>query len=187
MRINAGKFRNHNIDMCNLDTTRETSDKVRQAIFNLIGQFFDGGVALDLFAGSGAMAFEAYSRGISKIYLNDINFKALDVCKKNAMKLKITDCCSFLNFDYKTALENLQNIKFDLIFLDPPYKMQNVDEIISLIDKYNIQDNGGIISFEMEKKTLCSKSISNYTLIKDRTYGIKRVCIYKKGVDLNGN
>ncbi len=181
MRINAGKFRNHNIDMCNLDTTRETSDKVRQAIFNLIGQFFEGGIALDLFAGSGAMGFEAYSRGISKIYLNDINSKALDVCKKNASKLKITNDVVFSNLDYKKALESYKGIKFDLIFLDPPYAMQNVDEIISIIDSYNLQDDGGIISFEMEKKTICSESILNYKLVKDRSYGIKRVCIFKKG------
>ncbi len=186
MRINAGKFRNHNIDMCNLDTTRETSDKVRQAIFNLIGQFFDGGVALDLFAGSGAMAFEAYSRGISKIYLNDINSKALDVCKKNATKLKINDCV-FSNLDYKKALENYKGIKFDLIFLDPPYAMQNIEEIISLIDLYNLQDNDSLISFEMEKKTKCPEVVKNYTLIKDRCYGIKRVCIFKKGVILDEN
>ena len=74
MRITAGKLRHRIIDMTNLETTRETQDKVRMAIFNILGQYFEGGVCLDLFAGSGAMAIEAYSRGMEKIYLNDISY-----------------------------------------------------------------------------------------------------------------
>ena len=82
MRINAGIYKRHNIYMTNLETTRETSDKVRQAIFNLIGQYFDGEIVLDLFAGSGAMGLEAISRGASKAYFNDINKKAINVVEK---------------------------------------------------------------------------------------------------------
>lgn len=179
MRINAGKFRNHNINITNLETTRETSDKVRQAIFNLIGQFFTGGIALDLFAGSGAMGLEAYSRGISKVYFNDINNKALNVVKENCNKLKcISDMC-FYNLDYKECLMELKNIKFDLIFLDPPYKMINVDEMINLISELNLLNIDGYICFEMEANTICSDINGKYRLIKDRKYGIKRVCIYK--------
>jgi 16S rRNA (guanine966-N2)-methyltransferase len=66
MRITSGKFRHRIIKMTGLETTRETQDKVRMAIFNMIGQFFDGGICLDLFAGSGAMALEAISRGMDK-------------------------------------------------------------------------------------------------------------------------
>lgn len=179
MRINAGKFRNHNILMTNLETTRETSDKVRQAIFNLIGQFFDGGVALDLFAGSGAMGFEAYSRGISKIYLNDINPKALAICKENATKLKCENDVCFLNMDFKNALENLKDIKFDLIMLDPPYKMDDVDGMIKLISDYDMLSSDGYITFEMNKETKCSDIVGKYHLVKDRSYGIKRVVIYR--------
>lgn len=180
MRINAGKFKNHNINMCNLETTRETSDKVRQAIFNLIGQFFDGGIALDLFAGSGAMGLEAYSRGIDKVVFNDINYKALETVKANATKLKCLDDMILYNLDYKACLENLKDMRFDLIFLDPPYKMVNVDEIISYISKNNMLKEDGYLCFEMESNTKCSNQINDYILVKDRKYGIKRVCIYQK-------
>ena len=80
MRITAGKLRHRIIEMTNLETTRETQDKVRMAIYNLLGQFFDGGVLLDLFAGSGAMAIEGYSRGFSKIVLNDLNLNEYMLC-----------------------------------------------------------------------------------------------------------
>lgn len=177
MRINAGKYKNHNIDMTGLETTRETSDKVRQAIFNLIGQFFDGEVVLDLFTGSGAMGLEAISRGASQSYLNDINVDALNIARKNALKLKCTDLCMFSNKDYKDFLNNI-NTKFDIIFLDPPYKMNNVDDILSLISDNDLLNDKGIISFEMEKST--NPSSKYYTILKDRSYGIKRVIIYIK-------
>lgn len=180
MRINAGKFRNHNIEMTNLDTTRETSDKVRQAIFNLIGQFFDGEVVLDLFSGSGAMGLEALSRGASKCYFNDINNKALDVTKKNALKLKVSDLCSFSNKDYKDYLSSIKT-QFDIIFLDPPYKMNIVDDILSLIWEYKLLKDKGIIAFEMEKGT--NPDSKYYEIQKDRTYGIKRVVIYTEVKD----
>lgn len=176
MRINSGKFRNHNIDICNLETTRETSDKVRQAIFNLLGQYFDGDVVLDLFAGSGAMGLEAISRGASYAYFNDLNPKALSVAKKNAAKLKLTDDdVSFYNLDYKAFLKSIDK-QFDIIFLDPPYKMNEIDEILGLIKEYNLLKDKGIISFEMEKNT---NSLSNiYEIYKERTYGIKKVVLY---------
>lgn len=178
MRINAGKFKNHNIEMTNLDTTRETSDKVRQAIFNLIGQFFDGEVVLDLFSGSGAMGLEALSRGASRAVFNDINKKALDCTRRNALKLRISDSCEFNNLDYADYLNNTKQ-KFDIIFLDPPYKMNNVDEILKLIKESKLLNKNGIISFEMEKNT--KPESAYFEIIKDRSYGIKRVVIYKEG------
>ncbi len=177
MRINAGKFRNHNIEMTNLDTTRETSDKVRQAIFNLIGQFFDGEVVLDLFAGSGAMGLEALSRGASKAVFNDINKKALDCTKRNALKLHVDNICEFYNLDYKEYLNNAKEV-FDIIFLDPPYKMNNVDEILCLIKDNNMLNKNGIIAFEMEKNT--NPKSEYFEILKDRSYGIKRVVIYQE-------
>ena len=127
MRIVAGKYRHRIIDMTNLDSTRETQDSVREAIFNMIGPYFDGGICLDLFSGSGAMALEAYSRGMDKIYINDINKKALDVAINNTKKLGILDA-SFYNLDYLSFIEKI-DIKFDLIILDPPAFTKSKDTL----------------------------------------------------------
>ena len=175
MRIVAGKFRHRIIDMCNLETTRETQDSVREAIFNMIGPYFDGGICLDLFAGSGAMALEAYSRGMEKIYLNDLNNKALDVCKKNANKLGINDAY-FYNLDYIDFIDKI-DIKFDLIILDPPYKMNNIDEILEKT-KLILKDKGMIV-FEMAKESKYKEEYLGLKLIKNKTYGIKRVLVFK--------
>ncbi len=175
MRIVAGKFRHRNIDMCNLETTRETQDSVREAIFNMIGPYFDGGICLDLFAGSGAMALEAYSRGMDSIYLNDLNNKALDVCKKNANKLGIADAY-FYNLDFVDFLNKI-DVKFDLIILDPPYKMNDIDDIINKAKK--TLNNKGLIVFEMAKESKYKEEYDGLKLIKNKTYGIKRVLVFK--------
>lgn len=89
MRVVAGKYRHRIIKMTQLETTRETQDKVRGAIFNMIGPYFDGGSALDLFAGSGAMGIEAVSRGVEEVCFNDIEPKALAIAKENCQSLGI--------------------------------------------------------------------------------------------------
>lgn len=177
MRINAGKFRNTNIEMTNLETTRETSDKVRQAMFNLIGQFFDGEIALDLFSGSGALGLEAISRGCSLCYFNDINKKAMDIIVKNQKKLKLSNECINSCLDYNECLKSLNGKKIDLIFLDPPYRMNNVDDILLLIMKYELLSPNGMIIFEMQNNTLPNSQYFN--ILKDKTYGIKRVVVYQ--------
>lgn len=176
MRIVGGKLRHRIIEMTNLETTRETQDKVREAIFNSIGQYFDGGVALDLFAGSGAMGIEAYSRGIEKIYLNDIEKKALDICKKNCKSLNIEDVV-FSNYDYIDYFNKVKD-KYDLIILDPPYKMNNISDILNIVSNY-VKLNG-IVVFEMGKDSLYPEKIGNLEFLKEKNYGIKKVIIYKE-------
>ena len=175
MRVVAGKLRHRNVEMTNLSTTRETQDKVRGAIFNMIGPYFDGGTALDLFAGSGAMAIEAYSRGVKEIDLNDIEPKAIEVCKKNCFSLGIKEA-SFTNLDYKQFLNQTEKC-WDIIFLDPPYRMNDIEGILA--DVYPHISKQGIVVFELAKESIYPEVFKDLTLIKNKTYGIKRVIVYK--------
>lgn len=176
MRVVGGRLRHRVIQMTNLETTRETQDKVREAVFNMIGPYFDGGCCLDLFAGSGAMAIEAYSRGMSEIVMNDIHSAAVAVCKKNCGALGI-EAAEFTNLDYRQFL--LQNTKeFDLIILDPPYKMENTEEILNGISIF--VKPGGLVVFEMKKESPYPAEFGQLTLIKDKCYGIKRVAVYRR-------
>lgn len=176
MRIVAGKLRHRTIQMTGLDTTRETQDKVRQAIFNMIGPYFDGGIALDLFAGSGAMGLEAYSRGMDKIYLNDLNPKAIAVCKKNCEALGITNA-HLTTMDYESFLKNNQ-VKMDLIILDPPYAMNHIQQILE--QTLPSLSKTGIIVFEMGIDSIFPEAFKDLELIKNKTYGIKRVVVYRR-------
>ena len=177
MRITTGKLRHRIIKMTNLETTRETQDKVRMAIFNMLGQYFDGGVCLDLFAGSGAMGIEAYSRGMSLVYLNDLNKDALKICKENCISLGILDDFKLYNLDYKEFTSKIDQ-KFDLIILDPPYKMDNINEIIESI--YPLTKNGTNVIFEMSTNSIYPESFNDLKLIKVKKYGIKNVCLYRR-------
>lgn len=176
MRIIAGKLRHRIINMTNLDSTRETQDKVRGAIYNMIGPYLEGDYCLDLFAGSGAMAIEAYSRGINNIVMNDINSKALNICKDNCKNLGITNA-EFYNVDYK-MFKDINKHEYDLIILDPPYKMDNIEEIIESI--YDILKIGGTLIYEMGINSNYPETYKNLNLIKNKEYGIKRVIVYKK-------
>lgn len=176
MRVIAGKLRHRIIEMTNLDTTRETQDKVRGAIFNMIGPYFDGGKALDLFAGSGAMGIEAFSRGVEEIYLNDIEPKAIDVCKRNCKNLGIKEC-HFSCFDYQIWLKQ-NSTMFNLIFLDPPYRLSQIEAILEAVSEHLVI--GGKIVFEMAKDSNYPNQIGCLQLKKDKCYGIKRVVVYEK-------
>lgn len=176
MRVIAGKLRHRTIEMTNLETTRETQDKVRGAIFNMIGPYFDGGYALDLFAGSGAMAIEAYSRGVERIFLNDIEPKAIAVCKANCQRLHIEEA-SFCVSDYQKYLKNL-SVQMDLIFLDPPYMLNQIEAILALTEP--VLREHGIVVFEMAKESVYPVSLASLKLVKEKCYGIKRVAIYQK-------
>ncbi len=176
MRVIAGFLRHRKLEMTNLKTTRETQDSVREAIFNMIGPYFAGGIALDLFAGSGAMGIEAFSRGIKTIYLNDINPLAIDVCKKNCSNLAINEV-HFSSLDYQIFLRN-NDVKFDLIILDPPYKLDNIEEILKLVEAHLVP-NGQIV-FEIAKDSKYIINDSDLEIVKNKVYGIKRVVIYQK-------
>ena len=175
MRITAGFYRHREIKMTNLETTRETQDKVRMAIFNMLGQYFDGGLALDLFAGSGAMGIEAISRGIEHCDFNDLNKNAINVCKNNLDNLKITDY-NLYNLDYLSFINKIDK-KYDLIFLDPPYMMDDIEKILN--ETLLILNKGGRIVFEMSNKSKYDILPDKVAIKKDKVYGIKRVVIYE--------
>ena len=180
MRISAGKYKGKKLQITNLETTRETTDKVRQAIFNSAQQFFDGGVGLDLFAGSGEMGLEGLSRGLDEMYFNDVNKKAISIIKKNVSLINTPLNVHYSTSDYKAFLSSKKDIKFDFIFLDPPYEMLIVDEIISFIDKHDMLTENGIIVFEMSSETLYNKEYTNLYFKKEKKYGIKKIAVFKR-------
>ena len=122
MRVISGSARGttlHSIDDIN---TRPTLDRVKESLFNIIQNQVEDAVVLDLFAGSGAIGIEFLSRGAEKVYFCDKSPKAVDMIKKNLDKTKLKDKATILNNDYIDCIDKIKNIKFDIIFLDPPYK-----------------------------------------------------------------
>lgn len=113
-------------------TTRPTSDKVRGAIFNMIGPYFEVGRVLDLYAGSGGLSIEAVSRGMSSAVLVERDRKAQTIVAENIQMTKEVGKFQLLKMDAERALEQVSG-EFDLVFLDPPYAKE---QIVADIEKW---------------------------------------------------
>lgn len=178
MRIVSGKFRSRVINAPEGLNTRPSSDKTRESIFNIIAPYVYDANVLDIFAGSGALGLEAISRGARYATFIDLDDKAIKCIKSNIELLKVNDQCKLIHDDYK-VISSLKGNTFDLILLDPPYKLVVIDEIISLIKDNNLLSNNGIIVFESNEDNSIKKDIDGY-LLKVKKYGIAYVNILYK-------
>ena len=180
MKVISGIYKGRNIEGFYVDGTRPTMDRVKESLFSTIQNYIKDSVVLDLFAGSGNLGIEALSEGAKEAYLVDYNKKAINVIKKNIDNIKISNC-TVLNMDYKKSLEHFKqnNIKFNLIFLDPPYKTDYIEKALSLINENDLLDSSGIIVCESNSLDKIVYS-ENYTKIKEKKYGDKYIVIIKK-------
>ena len=177
MRVISGKYKGRVLEGFDLDGTRPTMDRVKESLFGMIQDYIDKSVVLDLFAGSGNLGIEALSEGASYVYFVDKNKKAINIINNNISKLEDKNT-RVINSDYKDALNYLKDKKFDLIFLDPPYNTNYIEESIKLIDEYNLIDEG-IIVCETDNidKVVYPNSFS---CVKNKKYGDKYIVILEK-------
>jgi 16S rRNA (guanine966-N2)-methyltransferase len=173
LRITGGSFRSQTIHRVNCETTKETQDIVKLAVFNMLNNQINGSV-LDLFAGSGAYGFESLSRGGNSLYLVDNNIDAINVIKKNALKLKVSEVTKIYNLDYKEFVKRNKNITFDYIFLDPPYALiTDFEEFFNLI-KIISNKNTKII---IESLITTNYDTSQFNILNDRNFSRKNIKI----------
>ena len=125
MRIIAGEARGRRLFAPEGDETRPTADRVREALFNIIRAEVEGAVVLDLFAGSGALALEAISRGAARAVLCDRSPKAVAVIRRNIALMRAEEKTSVVAGDWQRAV-GAGGERFTLVFLDPPYRMTDV-------------------------------------------------------------
>ena len=175
MRIISGKYKNKLILGHDVLGTRPTMSKIREALMSLIFEYLNDSVFLDLFAGSGIIAFEALSNGAKKIILNDMNYKCIKNIKVNKANLNLNDDeCVIEDKFYDKFLQKSKE-KVDIIYLDPPYLKISFREIIDNIKKSNILKDNTIIIIETTKK----ENFDDLEEIKAKKYGDKYIFIYK--------
>lgn len=179
MKIISGKYKGRVLEGFDIAGTRPTMDRVKESLFAMIQSYLEDATVLDLFAGSGNLGIEALSEGAKEIYLVDKNKKACQVINRNLKKIGIEASDIFCG-DYKSALEKYQeqSIKFDIIFLDPPYQTDLVKKSVEIIEKYELLSQNGIIVAESDilDKIIFSDKLE---IVKSKKYGDKVVAILK--------
>ena len=147
VRIIGGEWRRRWINFPAIEGLRPTSDRVRETLFNWLGQQLDGKTCLDLFAGSGALGFEARSRGAAQVTLVEQAPRAMQALRENAKALSM-DRLEFLETDAMPMLTREQR-RFDVIFLDPPFHKALLPLLFPLLENRLTPD--GMVYAECEK------------------------------------
>ena len=173
MRIISGTARGTNLFTLEGLETRPTLDRVKESLFNIINLRIYDATVLDLFSGSGAIGLEFASRGAKEVILCDSSKKATQIIQKNIEKTHLEEKVNLYNCDFKELLQNYKDKKFDIIYLDPPYKADYIKQAIELIQKYNMKSEDGIIIAETDEPEKIEKQIKELNVeIKDkRKYG----------------
>lgn len=153
MRIIGGKYRSRILSDFAGEAVRPTSDRAKEALFNILSLKLYGARVLDLFSGSGALGLECLSRGAKEVVFNDYAKDSLAILKKNLATLKIPvngEEAKLVNSDYLVCLENVRG-KFDLIFLDPPYRLDYGEQALARIAQKGLLSENGIVVYERDR------------------------------------
>jgi len=180
MRVISGKARGKRLCVLSNDRTRPILDRVKESLFNIIGDFVVDGIVLDLFAGTGSLGIEALSRGAKGCLFVDDDIHAVQVIKKNLQNTNFLKKATVFKKDVFNILTYLINksVKPDIILVAPPYKLMNPDckdreRIFSLLDEcVQILDEKGIIALQHQKKQIIDQDNFDFLNIFDqRQYG----------------
>lgn len=181
MRIIAGTHGSRRFETPEGRETRPTLDKVREAVFSSLGGFFDGGDVLDLYAGSGAIGFEALSRGKERAVFVDCAKDAVRVIRKNIEQLGFAERSLVLPVRAEKAIRLLseQERTFDLVYLDPPYRLQENIRIMTLLSEAGLLADDAVVVIESLKEEQFPERIGPLERYKEACYGISRISYYR--------
>ncbi|MCI6013674.1 MAG: 16S rRNA (guanine(966)-N(2))-methyltransferase RsmD [Coprobacillus sp.] len=182
MRIISGKHKSRQLTTLEGQNTRPMTDRMKESVFNTIGPYFENDIVLDLFGGSGALALESISRGCSFAYIVEKNYQAFKVITNNVKLLNEESNVRVYNSDYKVALNKFINDKkqFDIIFLDPPYRLNICEELINTILDNNLLNEKGIIVAQYVRGNFVPQENMYLKIIKNYNFATSELCIFQK-------
>ncbi len=180
MRIISGSLKGRNIKIDQDLPLRPTTEKVREALFSSLFSMLDleGAKVLDLFAGSGAIGFEALSRGAAFVTFVEKNAKIAKYLKANTDLFHLSSQTEVLILSAVKSLEKL-NKEYDLIFIDPPYEEHPGLSILRELSKYKLLKANTIVVLESGKKFELSGELKDFTMVKEKIYGDTKLTFFK--------
>ena len=176
IRITGGKNRSRKLLTPDTNLTKPTMDKVRAAVFNALGDDIVNKRILDLFSGSGSYGFEALSRGASSVTFVDKQIDSVKVIKANAASLNENNIQIF-NEDVLNFLSEKKG-EFDIVFVDPPYKLDIYEKVLDLLEKNEYLSINAIIVLEADNDIALDEE--KYKKIKQYRYGLTKIYIMRK-------
>ncbi len=182
MRITGGRVKGRILSTPKGLLIRPTSDRVREAIFNILGQDFSGYSVLDIFSGTGSLGLEALSRGAEYTIFIDRLRESIDLIKKNIDLCGYRDSGMTLRRDLSKRVpwEHPLLIKqFDLVFLDPPYAKDLATPILAGLSNGKRLSNGARVVVESGKAASLPLSFPNLEMVDARVYGDTKISIYE--------
>ncbi len=181
MRIIAGNFKGKKILEPKDKKTRPLKDLTKESIFNIINHSNKFSVnlkdsnVLDLFSGTGSFGLECLSRKVKKVTFVENYKHILPILKKNLLNLKSINNYQIIEKDILKLSEiNILNQKFDIIFLDPPYKENNISNFLNIIIKTKLLKINGIIIIHRHKKKI-DIFPDSFKIIEEKVYGISKI------------
>ena len=185
MRVIAGQAKGKRLNSLEGDATRPTLDRIKEALFNIIQFDIEGANILDLFSGSGALGIECLSRGADHAVLCDNSYEAIKIINQNIENTKFVEKATVINKDYILALKKLskEEYKFDIIFLDPPFKTDFDVKALNEIIELELLNDDGVIIIETNDKRKEEEILKNKKIrIHDkRQYGTVMLIFVRKG------
>ena len=185
MRIIAGKLKGSKLHIASDKKTRPLKDMARESIFNLLTHSnkillkLEDSNVLDLYAGTGSFGLECLSREAKCVYFVENEKSAFKILQKNIEKLKIKKKTKIFSDDvFKFLEKKIYQIKFNLIFCDPPFKLTNIKELIKSIFNSNLLNKDGIIILHRNKK-IKEKLPDYFEIIDERAYGVSKIIFGK--------
>ena len=177
MRVISGTARGKKLLPVPGMTTRPTTDRVKESIFNIIQMQVRGARVLDLFAGTGQMGIEALSRGAKHAVFVDASPKAIQAVRENLAHCGFADKAKVAQMDAQSFLKSTTT-RFDLVFLDPPYQQQIIDAVLPAVVQQMAP--GGIILCETERNEQLPEQAGDYALTKTYFYGKAKITAYRR-------
>ena len=164
-------------------STRPTSGLVKEAVFSIIASKLAESHVLDLFAGSGSLGIEALSRGAAFAVFVDRDPRCCSIIKENLAHTRLSDIAEMHSLDYSDAVRKLcrEQRRFDIIFMDPPYNKNFVQEALKLLTNNDIMKDDGIIIAEHSSSDDLPDACGRLRAADCRGYGDTMITIYRKG------
>ena len=181
MRIISGKARGTKLYTLDGTATRPTLDRVKESLFNIIQNDIEDSTVLDLFSGSGAIGLEFLSRGAKRAVLCDSSKDAIKIIKQNVQKTHFEENSEIYNMEFTKLIERLQNQKFDIIYIDPPYATDFIKISLEKIIEYELVNENTKIIVETDDETRILNQIEkmDVEITDKRKYGRATIIFLK--------